>query len=246
MSAPCAPGPSIFPVICYPWRPILRWADCQRPYFGKPGFAAVVGYAYEVRQAWGAIEEAARKPAYNVNPGSLRALLKQIRDFQPILPFALSRHSAGGPCSSHVDEICLSRMFMSWRAGANCDRPPLSCSEPAGRPAPAGSRSCWKKSRWRSSSPLRFVYQHCHRSLPADSQRSAGAARRRREIIDLGMTHRGTHDEMLRPFRAGQGFRFDILMDIGGFRDMHRHRRCMQIMQGLTLHATATTCSSPG
>jgi thymidylate synthase ThyX len=36
---------------------------------------------------------------------------------------------------------------------------------------------------------------------------------------------------MLRAFSAGQQFRFDILMDIGGFRDMHRHRRCVQIMQ---------------
>ena len=33
----------------------------------------------------------------------------------------------------------------------------------------------------------------------------------------------------LRAFCAGQQFRFDILMDIGGFRDMHRHRRCVQI-----------------
>ncbi len=39
---------------------------------------------------------------------------------------------------------------------------------------------------------------------------------------------------MLRPFSAGQQFRFDILMDIGGFRDMHRHRRCVQIMQDFT------------
>ena len=28
--------------------------------------------------------------------------------------------------------------------------------------------------------------------------------------------------------------RFDILMDIGGFRDMHRHRRCTQIIQPFT------------
>src|SRR5262249_32672262 len=27
---------------------------------------------------------------------------------------------------------------------------------------------------------------------------------------------------------------FDILMDVGGFRDMHRHRRCVQIGQGFT------------
>jgi thymidylate synthase ThyX len=39
---------------------------------------------------------------------------------------------------------------------------------------------------------------------------------------------------MQRAFRAGQQFRFDILMDIGGFRDMHRHRRCVQIEQGFT------------
>ena len=58
--------------------------------------------------------------------------------------------------------------------------------------------------------------------------------RRRREIIDLGLRHRGKHDEMLRGFRAGQQFRFDILMDTGGFRDMHRHRRCIQVMQGFT------------
>jgi thymidylate synthase ThyX len=59
-------------------------------------------------------------------------------------------------------------------------------------------------------------------------------ATRRNEIIDLGLRHRGKHDELLRPFAAGQRFRFDILMDIGGFRDMHRHRRCIQIEQGFT------------
>jgi thymidylate synthase ThyX len=54
---------------------------------------------------------------------------------------------------------------------------------------------------------------------------------RREEIIDLGMRHRGAHDELLRPFCAGQKFRFDILMDIGAYRDLHRHRRCVQIHQ---------------
>src|SRR5207245_10312901 len=57
---------------------------------------------------------------------------------------------------------------------------------------------------------------------------------KRREIVEAGLRHRGRHDEMLRAFRAGQHFRFDILMDIGGFRDMHRHRRCIQIEQGFT------------
>ena len=54
------------------------------------------------------------------------------------------------------------------------------------------------------------------------------------EIIDAGLKHRGRHDEALRAFHAGAALRFDILMDIGGFRDMHRHRRVTQIMQGFT------------
>ncbi|HTA86132.1 MAG TPA: FAD-dependent thymidylate synthase, partial [Silvibacterium sp.] len=54
------------------------------------------------------------------------------------------------------------------------------------------------------------------------------------EIIELGLRHRGRHDELLRAFHAGAHLRFDILMDIGGFRDMHRHRRCVQVLQGFT------------
>jgi len=54
------------------------------------------------------------------------------------------------------------------------------------------------------------------------------------EIIELGLRHRGRHDEALRAFHAGAALRFDILMDIGGFRDMHRHRRCTQIIQPFT------------
>ena len=86
-----------------------------------------------------------------------------------------------------------------------------------------------------------LLYEHCHYSYRQIRQavESIGDRIARREIIDLGLRHRGRHDEMLRAFRAGQQFRFDILMDIGGFRDMHRHRRCIQIGQEFTT-ATAT------
>ena len=64
------------------------------------------------------------------------------------------------------------------------------------------------------------------------------------EIVELGLRHRGKHDEALRAFRAGAALRFDILMDIGGFRDMHRHRRCTQIIQNFTsLHGYETPSS---
>ena len=66
-------------------------------------------------------------------------------------------------------------------------------------------------------------------------------AARVNQLIELGIVHRGKHDEALRAFHAGAALRFDILMDIGGFRDMHRHRRSTQILQGFTaLHGYET------
>ncbi len=82
-----------------------------------------------------------------------------------------------------------------------------------------------------------LLYPHCHYSYR--QLRGAVAAlpeARRNEIIGLGVRHRGRHDELLRGFKSGDGFRFDILMDIGGFRDMHRHRRCVQLIQQFSGH----------
>src|SRR5947209_10740935 len=80
-----------------------------------------------------------------------------------------------------------------------------------------------------------LLYEHCHYPYRQIRQTVGAASQKlRQEIIDSGLRHRGKHDEMLRAFCAGQQFRFDILMDIGGFRDMHRHRRCIQIGQEFT------------
>ena len=80
-----------------------------------------------------------------------------------------------------------------------------------------------------------LLYPHCHFSYrQLRSHIAALGEKQRAEIIALGTKHRGRHDELLRAFSAGRGFRFDILMDIGGFRDMHRHRRCVQLLQGFT------------
>jgi len=73
-----------------------------------------------------------------------------------------------------------------------------------------------------------YPYRQIHRHVAALSDA------RRNEIINLGARHRGKHDELLREFSSGHVLRFDILMDIGGFRDMHRHRRCVQVLQAFT------------
>ncbi|MFB3915775.1 MAG: FAD-dependent thymidylate synthase [Terriglobales bacterium] len=83
--------------------------------------------------------------------------------------------------------------------------------------------------------PTTLLYEHCHYPYRQIRERVAALPQsRREEITSLGTRHRGQHDELLRAFCAGQKFRFDILMDIGGFRDLHRHRRCIQIGQGFT------------
>jgi thymidylate synthase ThyX len=56
------------------------------------------------------------------------------------------------------------------------------------------------------------------------------SASRRQEVIDLALRSRTRRDELLRNFRGGL-YAYDILMDIGAYRDLHRHRRCQQFRQ---------------
>ena len=80
-----------------------------------------------------------------------------------------------------------------------------------------------------------LLYSCCHYSYrQLRGAVSALSEPRRNELLKLGHAHRGKHDELLRAFSSGHGFRFDILMDIGAFRDMHRHRRCIQLIQEFT------------
>jgi hypothetical protein len=53
----------------------------------------------------------------------------------------------------------------------------------------------------------------------------------RNEVIDVALrSRRAQRDELLRSFRGGL-FAYDIVMDIGAYRDLHRHRRCHQYRQ---------------
>jgi hypothetical protein len=56
---------------------------------------------------------------------------------------------------------------------------------------------------------------------------------RNRRLAQL-MGLRGKHDELLRCMRASGGLVFEITMDIGGMRDLHRHRRTNQHAQPYT------------
>lgn len=53
---------------------------------------------------------------------------------------------------------------------------------------------------------------------------------RRMEVIGVALGSRTRRDELPREFRSAP-YVFDIVMDIGAYRDLHRHRRCQQFRQ---------------
>jgi thymidylate synthase ThyX len=56
-------------------------------------------------------------------------------------------------------------------------------------------------------------------------------AARKQAVLDAVVAHRGPHDDLPRELQSGYALAFDLLMDVGSFRDLHRHRRCVQIVQ---------------
>src|SRR4030088_329693 len=193
----------------------------------------------EVRDLGALLKQAAISPAYNANEESLRALVAEIRTVSPEIADRAERQllrevRVAPTLVKYADpnryEIETRRELQ--QAAAELMR------DAAIEPAPLVDlidNDSQSNDSIEIELATTLLYGHCHYSYRqlGKTIEAAGEARRR-EIIDLGLRHRGSHDEMPRPFSAGQQFCFDILMDIGGFRDMHRHRRCVQIMQDST------------
>jgi thymidylate synthase ThyX len=189
----------------------------------------------EVRVLGESLKKAATSAAYNANDESLRDLVKAIREANPEL-------------GARAEQELLREVRVAPTLVKYAD--PNSYEMETRRELRQAARELMSHEQLAPSKaivdlldeePLEveiattLLYQHCHFSYRQIRQAvQVAGERRRREIIELGLRHRGKHDEMLRPFRAGQQFRFDILMDTGGFRDMHRHRRCIQVMQQST------------
>ena len=188
----------------------------------------------EVRNLGELLKRAASSAAYNVNHTSARKLINEIRQLSPDLA---SRAEA-----DLLREVCVAPTLVKYAdpnpyemetrrelrqiASELMDGIPHENAQPVDLLDPE---------------PLEIelattlVYEHARHSYrQIRRQVEAIGELRRKEVIELGTRHRGRHDELLRAFRAGQQFRFDILMDVGGFRDMHRHRRCVQIEQQFT------------
>lgn len=188
----------------------------------------------EVRRLGELLKQAASQPAYNVNHESFSELAHQIRE-----------------CDGELGEIAEKLLLKSVRVSPTlvkyAERSPYETSSRRElQQAAAEIMRGAKIERARSvqledETPLEIelastlLYQHCHYSYRQIRQQVEELSPTgRAEVIELGAKHRGKHDELARAFCSGQRFCFDILMDVGGFRDMHRHRRCIQIGQDFT------------
>ncbi len=186
----------------------------------------------EVRRLGELLKQAAREPAFNANAEAARGLIEELRRLEPdlaaraeqqllkevrVAPTLVKYAEANAYEMETRKELAQLAWELTRDTASSASRAPVDLleDEPLEVELPA-------------------TLLYAHSALPYRAIRekvSALPARRREEIVALGTKHRGKHDELMRHFAAGQKFRFDITMDIGGFRDMHRHRRCIQILQ---------------
>jgi thymidylate synthase ThyX len=188
----------------------------------------------EVRQLAARLKEAAKSPPYNLRLEQLLTFFENLRNKSPDVDLSgVDDFLSNAPVAPTLVKYAEARAFDEATRTEL-----LQASSELLRNvaiAPAAPVSLVRPATLDVEIAASLIYEHSHHpyaqivalisDLPAHT---------RKEIIEVGIKHRGPYDEISRPFAAGQQFQFDILMDIGGFRDMHRHRRCIQILQPYT------------
>jgi thymidylate synthase ThyX len=188
----------------------------------------------EVRNLGELLKRAAINPAYNINHELLKGLVEEIRAVSPEVGERAAREL--------LKEVRVAPTLVKYADPNPYEietrrelRHAVEALMKGAAIAPAEPVDLLDDDPLELELATTLLYEHSHYPYrQIRNQVEVLGTKLQREIIDLGLRHRGNHDEMLRAFCAGQRFRFDILMDIGGFRDMHRHRRCVQIGQGFT------------
>lgn len=192
----------------------------------------------EIRELGEKLKAAAAGPAWNVNHAEARVLVQEI----------CSTDSSNGLCSSRASDFLLREVktapTLVKYAAVNeyVIKTQAELAQAAAElmngiaiaPAPVVDLVDDAESL-EVELATSLLYPACHYSYRQLREHVAALPEAKRDaIVKLGAKNRGRHDDLLRAFSSGHGFGFDILMDIGGFRDMHRHRKCVQLLQGYT------------
>ena len=188
----------------------------------------------EVRHLGELLKRAAKEPAYNVNEVRYRELIEDAKAYDDMWAKQLREDILKDVrvAPTLVKYADANAYQMETRRELKQAAAEIMGDAPV---AAAGAVELLQDDPLEMELATTLLYEHCHYPYRQIRERvEALGEKRREEIVYLGAKHRGQHDELLRAFNAGQGLRFDILMDIGGFRDLHRHRRCTQIGQNFT------------
>src|SRR6267154_1962936 len=163
----------------------------------------------EVRGIGEQLKHAATSAAYNVNHDTLRKLVEEIRGLSPEL---------GARAEAELlKEVRVAPTLVkyadpnSYEIQTRLELRQIASELLPGKPEPAPPVDLLDDEPLEVEVACTLLYEHS--SLPYRQIRRAVQdlpEARRREIIEAGLRHRGGHDEMLRGFRAGQQFRFDI------------------------------------
>jgi thymidylate synthase ThyX len=206
--------------------------------------ARLLGSDYpEIRDLGEKLRAAAAGPAWNVQHGPAAELLEEIRTMDADLASRAGEHL--------LREVRTSPTLVKYTAPSEFEAKSKPALRQAARelmadasiePMPPNSpnvelivSAASEQMALEIDLAASLLYPNTHYRFRQIRDAVASLSERRiAELIELGLEHRGRHDELPRAFAAANGLRFDILMDIGGFRDMHRHRRCTQLLQAYT------------
>src|SRR6202022_3974306 len=159
----------------------------------------------EVRRRGVLLKKPATSPAYNVNAESLRELVERIRTLDSELGVQaeqeLLREVRVAPTLVKYAEP--NQYEMETRRDLRQAARELMKNEPV---APSKTIvDLLDEEPLEVEIATTLLYEHCHYSyLQIRQSVQVSGERYRREIIDLGLRHRGKHDEMARAFRAAQ------------------------------------------
>jgi thymidylate synthase ThyX len=104
-----------------------------------------------------------------------------------------------------------------------------------GEPDRASAVELGEPSRPEDEAVATLLYRHDragHSYRQVQSVVWALTPEQKQAVLAAAVNDRGPHDgDLPRELQSGYAFAYDLLMDVGSFRDLHRHRRCVQIVQ---------------
>lgn len=137
---------------------------------------------------------------------------------EPIAP-TLARHAARNEYTGHMRADLTEWANDRLPAMDGRDSPPVDLLQPSDQVADLCATLLYPVTNW----PYRALYDVA----------SSWPAERRQELLRTALQSRTHRDELPRHFR-GAPYVLDIAMDVGAYRDLHRHRRCQQFRQQYT------------